>query len=415
MRYDPDNKHYYFSTKQVLEYEERRNIINANTQNALGILRDVVNIHTFDENAGLPKKTVTVIRKAAGWIIAAAVLAAVIIPAYVGHTAISVMNFGLLFIAAGLYCMLGKKDRKVRIAGTTLNFRQFGCFLILFGFFIVVPMVMIRRLGTLRAVMITAGGGFLTAGLMLAADATKVFRRNGSKYGKIIRAKCIGYVRFVNYSTSGSAPYIMSAEVFEYEYGGEICQAINSVATDQTPTCIVGTHVNVRLSHTDPFDVTYHGDDLPGLFSVILSFLVPAFLAAVGIVIFVFAAHLPDSMKNMVKEEPAASGKNQLTDGYVNRIVNDTSVNWEVRYLTVLNSYTDEDGKFIIEFTDGSRNTMKRESDLTKYPAGTAVILVADPDSDRIYGTYSYDSWEYEGTHSVKDKRNVQIETDAKK
>ena len=408
MRYDPENRHYYFSTKQVLEYEERRSIINANTQNALGILRDVVNIHTFDENAGLPKKTVTVISKLIGIAAAIAVLAAVIIPAYIGHTAISVMNFGLTFVAAGLYCMLGKKDRKVRIAGTTLNFRQFGAFLILFGFFIAVPMIFIRRLGTVCAVLIAVGGGFLTAGLMLAADAMKIFRRNGSKYGKTVRAKCIGYVRFVNYSTSGSAPYIMSAEVFEYEYYGEICQAINSVATDQIPTCIVGTHVNIRLSPADPFDVTYHGDDMPNLFSVIVSFLLPFFLCAIGIITFVFAAHLPASMKNIANEETADSGKFQLTDGYVSRIVNDSD-NWEIRYLTVLNSYTDENGRFIIEFTDGSKDIRKRESDLAKYPAGSAVILVAD--GDKIYATYQFDRWNYIGEHTVRDLRDVLPET----
>ena len=410
MKFDPADKHYYFSTKQVLEYEERRAIINANTQNALGILRDVVNIHTFDEVAA-PKKQVKQIGKVLHWVIAAIIVAAVVVPAYIGHTAYSVMNFGWVFIAAGIYCFFTKR-KQIRLAGTQLNPKQFGIFVIMLGLFFVIPMIFIRRIGTVRAVAVIAGGVFCSIGLMTAANACKILHRNGSKYGKTVLAKCIGYVRFVNYSTSGSAPYVKSAEVFEYEYYGETCQAINSVTTDQTPATLVGTHVKIRLSPSDPFDVTYHGSDPPGIFTAIVSFIGPLLLLIGAACMFVVAKNMPATVAFTAKETETAS-KHQLTDGYIDRLVNDAQADWEIGYYTVLRSFTDGKGNYVMEFTDGTQSILRKESDLLKYPDGAEVIRISDAKTGKVYMNYLYRDWEYKGKHPVRDQRMIAAETAA--
>jgi hypothetical protein len=396
MRHDPDSRLYYFSEEQLLPPDGRDTVRRHLYGQKLQSFRDAFRPDPEQGGGGTAKLII-------GSVIVIACFASVIIAAMTGHPAIAVALFGGMIALMGLLMIFGRvAEAETVVQGIPGSQRVTGFLIMLIGLSVCVPMLLVDRLGSAAAFILLGGLLFTSGGLFLIRAAVSTFT-DGHGKGEEVEGECIGYARYLSENRSrGHRSTVETAPVFRYYYNGEMLEAL-AYGRFGDPDEVLGESYPIIVSDRDKYHIRRAGQKNSSTASaLVMGFLALCCLAA-GAFLLYMAAHTDPTETLTVKN---GSGKRLLYD---QAIVNDTGIpadQWQIVLRTVAgNSYSEEQGGWLITYTDDTVNLAAEERIAEQYPVGSSFYFIIETETGKVLKVYAEENTEYKGSQPVDDRR----------
>lgn len=404
MRYNPDDLNWIYDSRQYLTADEERGLIAEQRQQQIS---DGLRKLRPKNLAATPLQT------GLGFLallLFIGLIAGFVIALKKGHPAIGIMLFGSLFLIGGLMMLVSGKAESDHSNDTALGTRAFGLLFAVIGLLPFVSATLIPVIGPARALIGAVGAAFAWAGLFFSFDLVRQMLRARLLYGEAVPARCIGYARSVHHSKN-SPSHLRTHEIFEYEYNGEMYQAINPVSSGRDAMMPVGEPVEVRIHPKRPDEPVYAEDGRSPVSSSVAVLVFFSLFVAVGIGLILFAAfgRVDDSdFKVYNRLSPGASqsttenGKHALTDAVIQSQLGKPETEWNITKYRVTDRYQDEKYGYVIVYSDGSRHRASKEA-WDCYETGMVFYQITDAETGKYLSAYNCESWEYTGEHTLAD------------
>lgn len=404
MRYDPDDVNWIYDSRQFLSAGEEHDLIAQQREQQMK--SSLKRLHPKD----LAASPLQMILSILALLLFLGLIVGFIVALKKGHPAIGVMMFGALFLIGGLMMAVSGKAESDTSAETALGTRTVGVLFAVLGLMIIVSMALIPVIGSPRAFIGLAGAGFAWGGMFFSTDVIKQMLRARKSYGEIVPARCIGYARNIH-QAKNSPPRLRTHEIFEYEYNGEMYQAINPESSDRNAMMTIGELADVHIHPKKPDEPVYADDGRSPVSSSIVGIVFCSLFVIVGIGLLLFAAFGdvndsdfavnnrfdPNSSESMLE-----NGKYALTDEIIQSKIGDRAAEWDIAKYKITDKYQDETYGYVIEFSDGTLHAASKEVWDT-YKIGLVFYQLSDAETGEYLGVYGCETWEYTGEHTLAD------------
>ena len=384
MKFDPESKHYVFSTEQFLTREQEREFLRNEREKKLETLKAFADPNmrqTMGVASASPVKTAVIL------IIVVAVVAGFIVFSKLRYFRVVIGMFGGIFLLAGLYMVFTKNDENYSAQGTGMKQRTNGLFIGLIGLVITGGAVISNYVTTSKALVVGAGTLFMVVGIFFVMPSLNNKIRSEGLVGEQITAECVGYVRSV--ASADNIRYVVTSPVLSYYYNGEQYTAIDSLHFEKNNIPIAyGQTVDVTIDPKDPNYVTSMVSLNESKGAAIMRYVFPLIFVFVGAGLIWFG-----TTHDMTQYEIKNNKLPDLTDEVVEEKVGDHD--WTIEKITVIDKrFDDEENDWLIVYGE-DRFFSCTEKIAGSYDVGEDYYLVFNNEGN-IRAVYRADDWNYE-------------------
>lgn len=382
MLYDPDNSQYIFNTEKHMDVSSVVTQLSEKRHRLIEKKRD-------DPDVRITPVWVSVL-------VAIAFIGLIIVMIFAvqtGYPAVAGCIFGGIFVAAGIAVM-----PKTRTARERNGVKQMisGIIITLIGLSVCIPMLLIKHIGNDRAFLILTAGMFTSSGLFFFIHSLFSIYSTSSKYGIPVEGRCTGYAHMI---VNNRGSHVESAEVFEYDYNGELYESVNGAFRHEADAEI-GETVTLRLNPRNPSDIFYAAPRKGKNSGYIGMAAFSSIFVAVGIILGILAVNGKIENKAQSKN---ANGKHILTDASIEEKLGDSETPWEISLRTVTDKYED-DGVYYVRFSGDLLNSAQKDI-WDKFELNDSYYFIRNTSTNELVAVVNDKEWDYRGSHPLSDLR----------
>ncbi len=372
MKFEYEKRGYYFSEKQVLNEEERREIIE--------------NL-TFDRKSGIKDGAVeNIVGKIGALVIVLGVLFTIIF-GLLHEIAGAVAAFGAVWLVLGILMFLFDSfEAEESLFGR----KSTGGLIFGIGAIIEIGVIVFCKTKNDKYIAMCGCGIFMLVGIMMVAVYLKyVLERTGN----FQPAECIGYMWKVK-NPSASYKILVASPVFSYEYNGETLTAFDSRCYEPQPTLAFGKTYDISVSKKDPYTIKAApvGDQKKS--SELPVFIMGMVFACTGLIGVLLSNEL-----NTVDEKITYT----LTDEYIASEYGITGSEWHIDCYTIMDKQYDEKTEcWSIELSDGSKKLFSSKKVADSYEVGKMVFYIIDDNTFEIIAAVNGENCVYVGERPIE-------------
>lgn len=384
MRFEPESKHYVFSTEQFLTHEQEQEFLRNERQKNIETLKAFADPNmrrSMGVASAAPVKTAVIL------FIVVAVVAGFIVFAKLHFYRVVIGMFGGIFLLAGLYMLFTKNEQNYSAEGTGLNQKTNGLFIGLIGLVILGGAVISNYVTASKAMVVGAGVLFMVVGLFFVLPSLNNKIRSEGLVGEQISAECVGYVRSV--ARADNIRYVVTSPVLSYYYNGVQYTAIDNQRFEKNNVPVAyGQTLNVTIDPKDPNYVTSMVSLNEGKGTAFVRYAFPLIFFFVGVGLVWFG-----TTHDMTQYEIRNNKLPDLTDEVVEEKVGD--YDWTVEKVTISDKrYDDEADSWLVSYGE-DRFFYCDEEIARSYDIGKEYYIVFN-NNNNILAVYRASDWNYD-------------------